>query len=167
MSPYVLILEMKKLLKNLDANLDKAAAHATTKKFDTKVLLQSRLAPDMLPLMFQIQTACDTAKFAVARTSGKDAPSFPDNEQTLDEAKQRIAKTIAYLDGFKQADFDGIDGRTVALPRWEGKSMTALDYFVEHALPNFMFHVTTAYGILRHNGVELGKRDFLGQLTMK
>jgi uncharacterized protein len=167
MSPYVLIAEMKKLLKNLDTNLDKAATHATAKKFDTKVLLQSRLAPDMLPLMFQIQTACDTAKFAAARTTGKDAPSMPDTEQTLDEAKQRIAKTIAYLDGFKQADFEGIESRTVSLPRWEGKSMTALDYFIEHALPNFMFHVTTSYAILRHNGVELGKRDFLGQLTMK
>jgi len=167
MSPYVLIAEMKKLLKNLDANLDKAATHATAKKFDTKVLLQSRLAPEMLPLMFQIQTACDTAKYAAARTTGKDAPSMPDNEQTLDDAKQRIAKTIAYLDGFKQADFEGIESRTVSLPRWEGKSMTASDYFVEHALPNFMFHVATAYGILRHNGVELGKRDFLGQLNME
>jgi hypothetical protein len=167
MSPYLLILEMKKLLKNLDANLDKAAAHAAAKKFDPKVLLQSRLAPDMLPLMFQIQTACDTAKFAAARTTGKDSPSHPDTEQSLDDAKQRIAKVIAFLDGFKQADFEGIESRTVSLPRWEGKSMTALDYFIEHALPNFMFHVTTAYAILRHNGVELGKRDFLGQLTMK
>jgi len=167
MSPYVLVLEMKKLLKNLDACLDKAVAHAAAKKFDAGLLLQMRLAPDMFPLVRQIQTACDTAKFAAARTTAKEPPSHPDTEQTVDEAKQRIAKVVAYLDGYKQADFDGIESRTVTLPRWEGKSMTAIDYLIEHALPNFMFHVTTAYAILRHNGVDVGKRDFLGQLTMR
>ena len=167
MSPFVIVLEMKKLLKNLDACLDKAVAHAAAKKYDPNVLLQSRLAPDMLPLMFQIQTACDTAKYAVSRTTGKDAPSHPDTEKTMEEAKQRIAKTIAYLDGYAKVDFDDIESRTVALPRWEGKSMTAIDYLIEHATPNFMFHVATAYGLLRHSGVDIGKRDFLGPMSWR
>jgi hypothetical protein len=167
MAIYKLVLEMKKLLGNLDKCLDKAVAHAGARKFDPNVLVGARLAPDMLPLSFQIQSACDQAKYASSRAAGKQPPSHPDTEQTIDDLKKRIATVIAYVDTFTPADFDGIDGRTVSLPRWEGKSMTALDYVIEHALPNFMFHVTTAYDILRHNGVEIGKRDFLGQLTMR
>ena len=164
---HTFVLEMQKLLRSLDANLDKAAAYAAAKKFDPSVLLHSRLAPDQWPLIRQIQAACDSAKLGAARCAGQDAPAHADTEQTIDEAKKRIATVVAYLDGFKASDFDGVDKRTVTTPRWEGKSMTAPDYFVEHALPNFFFHLTTAYAILRHNGVDVGKRDYLGQLTMR
>ena len=167
MSTYLLVREMHKLLRSLDHCLEKATAHAAAKKYDPSVLLQSRLAPDMFPLLGQIQATCDQAKFAASRTAGKDTPSHPDTEQTIDDARKRIATVVAYLDTFSQADFDGIEKRTVTTPRWEGKSMTAVNYFVEHAVPNFFFHLTTAYAILRHNGVDVGKRDFLGTLTYR
>jgi hypothetical protein len=164
---HALITEQKKLLRNLDGWLEKAAAHASAKKYDVNHLFQFRLSPDMLPLMFQIQAACDQAKYGAARTTGKEPPSHPDTEKTLEEARARISKIIAYLDTFKQSDFDGVEKRTVSLPRWEGKSMNAVEYFVEHQSPNFWFHVTMAYAILRHTGVELGKRDYLGPLPLK
>lgn len=167
MSIYLMVLETKKLLRNLDSWLDKAVAHATAKGFDPAVLLQSRLAPDMFPLIRQIQAACDQAKYGAARAAGKEPPSHPDTEQSIDDARKRIAKVVSYLDEFKEADFGGIDGRVIKLPRWEGKSMTATDYFLEHATPNFFFHLTTAYVILRHNGVEVGKRDYLGALHLR
>ena len=167
MNPHVLVLEMKKLLGSLDHCLERAAAHAAAKKFDPGVLLQTRLAPDMFPLMRQIQAACDQAKYAAARTAGVEAPAHADVEQTLDEARARIAAVVSYLGGFSAADFEGADGRTVSLPRWEGRWMTALDYLVEHALPNFFFHLTTAYAILRHSGVDIGKRDYLGTLSFR
>ncbi len=167
MSLHVFVLEMKKLLGNLDACLDKASAHATAKKYDANVLMQSRLAPDMFPLVRQIQAVCDQAKFAAARTAGKEPPAHADTETTIAEAKQRIATVIAYLGTFKKEDFAGLDDRKISLPRWEGKSMTAVDYFVEHAQPNFYFHLTSAYAILRHNGVDVGKRDYLGTLSLR
>lgn len=167
MSIHPFILEMKKLLRNLDACLDKAVAFAGAKKFDPNVLIQARLAPDMFPFVRQVQAACDAAKFAAARLAGREAPSHPDTEQTIDELKKRIATVVAYLDGFSAKDFEGIEDRTVTTPRWEGKSMTALNYFIEHAQPNFYFHYTTAYAILRHNGVDVGKRDYLGQMTWR
>jgi hypothetical protein len=162
MSLHKTILEMKKVLGSLSHCLDLAATHAAAKKYDANVLLQSRLAPDMFPLVRQVQIACDQAKYAAARLAGKEAPSTPDTETTIDEAKARIATTIAFLDRFTAADFAGADDRTVALPRWEGKSMMAVDYFLENALPNFFFHASMTYALLRHNGIELGKRDFLG-----
>jgi hypothetical protein len=167
MSIHKLVLEMKKMLGNLDRCFEKAVAHADAKKFDVNVLVQARLAPDMLPLSFQVQAACDLAKFAASRSAGKQPPSHPDTEQTMDDLRKRIATVSSYFDTFGAADFEGVDTRTVSLPRWEGKSMTATDYVIEHAMPNFFFHVTTAYDILRHNGVDLGKRDFIGHLSMK
>lgn len=167
MSTYAMVLEMKKLLGNMDGWLQKAAAFATTKKFDANVLLASRLAPDMFPLVRQIQVACDSAKYAASRTAGKEPPSHPDTEQTIEDVRKRIATTIAYLDTFKESDFAATASRTVSLPRWEGKSMTATDYFVEHAMPNFFFHLTAAYAILRHNGVDVGKSDYLGALNLR
>ncbi|HTJ42169.1 MAG TPA: DUF1993 domain-containing protein [Kofleriaceae bacterium] len=167
MSIQLLVAEMKKLLGSLDACLDKAVAHAQAKKFDADTLLQARLAPDMLPLVRQIQFACDQAKYAAARGAGKDVPSHPDEEKTIAECKARIAKVVTYLETFTGADFADIETRTVSLPRWEGKSMRAIDYVIEHAMPNFFFHVTTAYALLRHNGVDIGKRDFLGKLSMQ
>lgn len=167
MSIYLTVVETKKLLSNLDGWLTKAVAHATAKGFDPGVLLQSRLAPDMFPLMRQIQAACDQAKYAAARAAGKEPPSHPDTEQSVDDARKRIAAVVSYLDTFNEANFNGAAERTIRLPRWEGKSMTATDYFVEHAIPNFFFHLTTAYAILRHNGVDLGKRDYLGALNLR
>jgi uncharacterized protein len=167
MSIHAIVLEMKKLLRSLDSCLEKSVAYAATRKFDPSVLLQSRIAPDMFPLMRQIQATCDQAKYAAGRTANKEIPSHADTEQTMDEARQRIATVITYLDGFGPSDFQGADERTISLPRWEGKSMTAAAYFVEHAMPNFFFHLTTSYAILRHNGVDVGKRDYLGPLPYR
>ena len=164
---YDIVLEIKKVLGQMPGWLDKAVAHATAKKFDVNTLLQARLAPDQFPLLRQIQATCDQAKYAVSRTTGKETPSHPDTEQTVDELKARIATVIAYLDTYKKEDFADLASRTVTTPRWEGKSMTASDYLVQHALPNFFFHSTTAYAILRHNGVDVGKKDFLGQLSFR
>ena len=169
MSLYPFVLEMKKLLHQVETWLDKAGAHAAGKKYDPNVLLQSRLAPDMFPLIRQIQAVCDQAKYAAARVSGKEPPAHPDTEQTIEEARKRIASVTAYLDGFTAADFAdaAVSARTISLPRWEGKSMTATDYFVEHVQPNFYFDLAMTYALLRSNGVDIGKRDFLGALTMK
>ena len=164
---HSLILETKKLLQNIDGWLDKANAHATAKGYDANVLLQARLAPDMFPLVRQIQSACDSAKFAATHAAGKAPPSHPDNEQSLDEVRKRIRTMVTFLDGFKSSDFEGAESRKVSMPRWEGKSMPATDYVVEHAMPNFFFHYTTAYAILRHNGVDIGKRDYLGQVSYR
>jgi uncharacterized protein len=167
LTPHVFVLEMKKLLGGCSGWLDKAVAHATAKKFDANTLLHARIAPDMFPLARQIQSACDQAKFTAARLAGRDAPSHPDTEQTIDELKKRIATVQAYLDTFKAEDFAGAETRTFGHPRWEGKSMAVLDYLVEHSQPNFYFHLTMTYAILRHNGVEIGKRDFLGAMTYR
>ena len=111
-----------------------------------------------------MQVACDTAKLAAARLTGKDAPTHPDTETTIDELRARVRSVIAYLDGFSARDFEGAATRQVSQPRWEGKVMTGADYFVEHAVPNFYFHLTTAYALLRHVGVEIGKQDYLGSV---
>jgi len=167
MSLHLIVLEMKKLLHQANGWLDKAEAHAAAKKFDANTLLTARLAPDMFPLVNQFQSACDQAKFAAARGAGKQAPSHPDTEKTIEEVRARIASVIGFLDTFTAADFDGADKRTISLPRWEGKSMTIPDYVIEHAQANFYFHLTMAYAVLRHNGVDVGKRDFLGALSLK
>jgi hypothetical protein len=167
MSLHLFVLEMQKMLRNLDGCLDRAAAHLAASKLDERALLASQLAPDMFPLVRQVQIACDTAKFAAARTAGKEPPSHPDSEQTIAELRRRIADVAGYLDGFSAADFAGAEEQRIALPRWEGKSMSAREYFVEHALPNFFFHVTTAYGLLRKAGVPLGKRDYLGPMPLR
>jgi uncharacterized protein len=167
MSIYPFIVEFKKLLTNVEGWLDKAVAHAAARRFDPAVLLQSRLAPDMFPLLRQIQAICDQMKFAAARTAGQTPPSHPDTEQTFDDVRARIATVRAYLETFTASDFDGAESRTVTTPRWEGKSMTAQEYFVEHATPNVFFHLAMTYAILRHNGVDVGKRDFLGPLPLQ
>jgi uncharacterized protein len=159
--------QFKKHLGQLDKWLESAAAFAQTKAFDPNVFLGLRFAPDQFAFARQVQTACDTAKIAAARLTGKDAPSHPDTEQTLDELRARVRAVIAYLDGFSEKDFEGAATRSVTQPRWEGKTMTGADYFLEHALPNFFFHLTHAYAILRNNGVSLGKRDYLGTLSLR
>ncbi len=159
--------QMKKMLAQLDKWLVSAAAYAQTRSFDPNVFLTLRLAPDQFAFARQVQSACDTAKLAAARLSGKEAPKHPDTEQTIDELRARVASVIAYLDGFSSKDFDGVEDRVVTQPRWEGKVMRGSDYFLEHAVPNFFFHLTHAYAILRHGGVNVGKRDYLGTLSLR
>lgn len=158
--------QFKKQLGQLDKWLEMASAHAAAKKFDPNLFLGFRLAPDQFSFVKQVQTACDTVKLGASRLTGKEAPKHDDAESTIDELRARVRSTIAYLDGFGEADFASSAAASVTQPRWEGKTMTGADYFVEHAVPNFYFHLTTAYAILRHNGVGVGKRDFLGALTM-
>jgi uncharacterized protein len=154
-----------RMLRNLDAFLDKAAAYATARKIEPQVLVDSRLFPDMYPLTPQVQIAGDHAKGAVARLTGNEAPKYEDNEKTLEDLKARIAKTVAYVETFKPEQFEGADTRTITLKvRGEDRSFDGATYLSRIALPNFFFHVTTAYNILRHNGVEIGKRDFIGPL---
>lgn len=159
--------QMKKTLAQLDKWLETAGAHATAKSFDSNVFLGLRLAPDQFAFARQVQTTCDTAKLAASRLTGKEAPKHPDNEQTLEDLRARVQSVIAYLDGFAAADFEGAATRQVTQPRWETKFMLGDDYFREHAIPNFYFHSAHAYAILRHNGVNLGKKDFLGTLSMR
>lgn len=159
--------QMKKQLGQLDKWLDAAVAHAKTKSFDPNLFVGFRLAPDQFAFVRQVQVACDTAKLAASRLTGKDAPAHADTEQTIDELKVRVAAVIGYLDGLTAKDFEGAATRTISMPRWEGKVMTGADYFLEHAQPNFFFHMSHAYAILRHNGVPLGKRDYLGAISLR
>jgi hypothetical protein len=164
---YEIFSQMKKQLGQIDKWLDAATAFAKTKSFDANVITTFRLAPDQFPFARQLQITCDTAKMGAARISGKEAPVQADTEQTIDELRARVKSVIAYLDGFSAKDFEGAATRTVTQPRWEGKVMTAPDYFVEHVVPNFYFHLTHVYAILRHNGVDVGKRDYLGTLSLR
>ncbi len=159
--------QYSKILSSLQVCLEKAGKYAESKKFDVDVLLNSRLAPDQFNLIRQVQIACDTAKFGAARICGKEAPSYPDNEKTLSELLARIKITQDYLATFKPEDFNGAEERHVSQPRWEGKYLTGLEFVIQHATPNIYFHVTTAYAILRHNGVDLGKKDYLGNIPLK
>ena len=153
----------KTMLDNLNHFLDKAQAHAEARKFDPAALLQFRLAPDMLPFTRQIQLACDHAKNGVARMSGVEAPKFEDDESTFAELKARIRKTLDYLATVPADRLDGTEDKDITFPvgRETTRTMKAEAYLKHWSLPNFFFHVTTAYVILRHNGVDLGKKDFL------
>jgi len=151
------------MLKSLSAILDKAKAHAEAKKIDELVLTSARLYPDMLALTSQVQIACDSAKGAVARLSGVEIPKHEDTEKTFDELKARIAKTLAFIATVKPAQIDGTEDKEVVLKiRGQDMPFKGSQYLLGYAWPNFYFHVATTYSILRHNGVELGKRDFLG-----
>jgi hypothetical protein len=153
-----------RLLNNLAAILDKAAAYAEAKKIDPKVLINGRLYPDMFPLARQIQIATDSARGGAARLAGVEVPSHEDNETTFPELLTRIRKNIAYLETLKAEQFEGSEDRTVTWQtRSSTKTMQGMPYLQFHVLPNFYFHIVTAYNILRHNGVELGKMDFLGK----
>jgi hypothetical protein len=154
-----------KTLGNLSAILAKGSAYAEQKKFDPAVLLAMRLAPDMYPLTMQVRIACDFAKGAVARLAGEEPPKWEDSETTIAELQARIARTIEYIGTFAPARFDGAETRTVTLTiRGEPIEYAGLPYLAHVVLPNFFFHATTAYDILRHAGVELGKRDFIGKV---
>lgn len=158
---------MTKTLRNLDQWIEKAEQSATDRSFDTDVLAEARLAPDQYPFSRQVQATCDQAKFAAAYLSGKPAPSHPDTEKTFAELRQRIAKCLEFVDSVKASDLEGSDDRKVA-PTWLGGAwLRGDDYVVHVAIPNFFFHATTAYAILRHNGVALGKMDFVGSLPVQ
>jgi uncharacterized protein len=152
------------ILDALSGVLDKGKAHAEARKIDQTVLLGLRLAPDMLPLNRQVHLATDFAKNIAARLAGVEAPKYDDTEATFDELKARIAKTKAYIESFEPAKFDGSEMREITLTmRGEQVKMTGQRYYLHFALPNFFFHATTAYDILRNAGVEVGKRDFMGK----
>ena len=152
------------MLGNLAAIMGKGVASATTRKFEPDVLAGDRLAPDMLPFTRQIQLACDFAKNSTARLAGQEPPKFEDNETTFPELRARIEKTLAYLKTVPASAVDGQEDRDITIPiRDQTLEMKGLAFLQRWALPNFYFHVVTAYNILRHNGVDIGKRDFLGR----
>jgi uncharacterized protein len=154
-----------RMLGNLLNWLDKAEAHAAARKFEPSVLLSVRLAPDMLPFTRQIQIACDAAKFGVARLAGVEAPKFEDNESSFDELRERVRKTIDYVKSLPVDQIDGTEDKDVTVPRRDGPMIIKGEPYLKHfVMPNFYFHVTTTYALLRHNGVDLGKGDFLGSL---
>jgi len=150
-------------LTNLSNILDKAQAHVDAKKLDPAALTTYRLFPDMLPLSKQVQIACDTAKGAVARLAGVEIPVHEDNEKTLAELQARIAKTLAFIQSVTAQQIDGSEDKDIVIKRGDKEThYKGLQFLLGHAIPNIYFHVTTAYNILRHNGIEIGKRDYLG-----
>ncbi|KXI28286.1 DUF1993 domain-containing protein [Paraglaciecola hydrolytica] len=161
------VVQFTKMLKNLSAILEKAEAFAALKKVETSVLLNSRLSVDQFNLIRQVQISTDIAKLAVARLTGKDAPKHEDNETTLAELEARIQSVIEYLATFSEADFADTATRSVSQPRWEGKYLTGHEFAMQWAVPNVYFHVTTAYAILRHLGMDVGKKDYLGEMPYK
>ena len=162
---YLLVRQFAMTLKNLDAVMAKAERYAEMRKFDVNNFCTQRLFPDMLPFTAQVRIACDQAKNAAANLAGKPAQVFEDNEVTFADLRGRVAKCIAYLDTFTEADFANTKCDTVIkMPRPPGKGLRANDYVLSRQLPNFFFHVTTAYDLLRHGGVDVGKNDYLGAL---
>ena len=155
---------MSRVLLNLDAIVSKAEQYAEEKKINPAVLIQARLYPDMLPFVAQVRIATDMAKGAAARLSGTDMPSWPDDEATFEEIHGRIRKALNYLVGFKPEQFEGSETKNIEL-KLPNRSIQFVgkDYVLGFVIPNFYFHVTTAYNILRHNGLAIGKRDFLGE----
>jgi hypothetical protein len=165
----IVITQCTKMLTNLLAILGEAEKFAFEKKFDTDVLLQSRLSPDQFSLMQQIRTACDTAKLGAARLADreKDAPVHGDTEQTLGEIQARIESVVAYLRSFSPDVFALAAERRITQPRWNGKTLSGQEFLIQHVIPNFYFHVSTAYAILRHNGVGIGKKNYLGDMPYR
>ena len=152
-----------RILGNLVTWLDKAQEHAEAKKFDSVVYLSARLAPDMLPFKNQVQIASDTAKFAVSRLAGVDAPKFDDSDATIAQLRERVLATIEFIKSVPAAKIDGSEDKEITMPRRDGTITMKGEAYLKHfALPNFLFHATTAYALLRHNGVAIGKMDFLG-----
>lgn len=159
--------QFSKMLQNLSRILDKANAEAESKKVEFDVFLRSRLVPDQFNLIRQVQLACDTAKLCASRLTGKPAPTHEDTEKTLPELKARIDAVLAYLATYSEADYKESAVIKVSQPRWEGKYLTGEEFAVQHAIPNIFFHITTAYSILRHNGIGIGKKDYLGEMPFK
>jgi len=156
---------LARMLANLKSILDKAAAHAQAKKIDESVLLNARLYPDMFPLVRQVQIACDFARATPARLAGKEPLALEETEKSFSDLVARIDRSMEYLRSLSPGDIDGSEAREIVRPvRGEPKKFTGLNYLEQFALPNFFFHATTAYAILRHCGVEIGKGDFIGAL---
>lgn len=157
--------QMSKMLRNLDAWIDEAVAYAEEREFDPEHLTTARLSPDMFTLTQQVQSACDTAKFAAYRLGGKEAPRQADEEKTIAELKARIASTIEMIEAVARADFEGAADRVLELP-FLPKKIAGASYFDGFAQPNFYFHLSMAYAILRHNGVKLGKLKYIGSVDL-
>ena len=154
---------IENMLKSLLHILDKAEKHAVDKKWNEAALPQFRLYPDMLPMAKQVQIASDTAKGVLARLAGVEAPVYEDNEQSLAELKERVNKTIAYVQGFTPAQIDGTEDKAIVTKRGDKEThYKGMQFLLGHAMPNLYFHITTTFAILRHNGIEIGKRDYLG-----
>jgi hypothetical protein len=162
---YQVVSQCTQTLKNLETCLDKAEEYATAKKFDVGVLMTSRLAPDMKDFIYQVQSACDYVKGAAAWLSGQTPPKHEDNEQTIGELRARIRKTVAFAESVPQEQYAGANERKVRLSWAPGKVLGGRDYLLQVTVPNVYFHITTAYAILRHNGVDVGKMDYLGPIN--
>lgn len=163
----IIIQEPVQMLRNIKNWLEKAKLYAKEKSFDVNVLAQARLAPDQFALVRQIQSACDGVKGPAARLAGKEPPSHPDTETTIEELEARIDTCIAYLATLAPSDFDGFAERKIAMGWMQGKHVLGANFLVQFMIPNFHFHVAHTYAILRHNGVPLGKMDFIGALDMR
>lgn len=160
---YQAISQLIRSLKTLEVWLDKAERHAIAKEFDVSILMIARLAPDMKPFIYQVQSACDYLKAGAAWLSGQVPPQHEDNERTIDEVRARIQKTIDFAESVKESQYTGASGRKVRMS-WAppGKGLGGEDYLLQMTTPNVYFHLSMAYAILRHNGVDVGKMDFLG-----
>jgi hypothetical protein len=164
---YLAIRQFARSLKNLDTILGKAVSYADARKFDVNNFVTARLFPDMLPLASQVRIATDMAKAAAANLGGKEAPKFEDNEKTLEELRSRVRRCISFLETFTAADFEKVNAKTIVkIPFPQGKALYAEEYLFGRQIPHFFFHVTTAYNLLRHGGVEVGKGDYLGSLEL-
>ena len=163
---YQVIAQCTQNLRNLETCLDKAEQHAAAKAFDVRVLMTSRLAPDQHPFKYQIQSACDYVKAAAAWLSGQVPPPHEDDEQTFDELRERIRKSVAFVESVKAEQYAGAAERTVRLSWAPGKVIGGVDYLLQMTIPNTFFHITMAYAILRHNGVDVGKMDYLGAINL-
>ena len=162
---YQVVSQCVRTLKTVETWLDKAEAHAIAKRFDISVLLTSRLAPDMQGFIYQVQSACDYVKGAAASLSGQTPPAHDDTEETVGEVRMRIRKTVAFAESVTAAQYDGASDRTIKINWANGKSVRGDDYLLQITIPNVFFHITTAYAILRHNGVDIGKGDLLGTIN--
>jgi hypothetical protein len=163
---YKVVSQCTQSLKNLEGWLGKAQQHAAAKNFDVGVLMNSRLAPDMKNFVYQVQSACDYVKAAAAWLSGQTPPKHEDSEQTIDDLRARIRKTVAFAESVKETQYAGASERKVSLSWTPGKVMGGEDYLLQMTFPNTFFHVAMAYAILRHNGVDVGKMDFLGPINL-
>ena len=162
---YAAVAQCTQALRNLETWLDQAEQHAVAKKFDVGVLMRDRLAPDMQPFIYQVQSACDYVKAAAAWLSGQTPPKHEDNEQTIEEVRARIRKTVAFAESVKAAQFADAAARRVRLSWAPGNVLGGKDYLLQMSIPNIYFHLAIAYAILRHNGVDIGKMDFLGPIN--
>lgn len=161
------VVQFCRMLNNLSGILDKSVHYAESKKFEVSILLESRLAPDQFHFIRQVQIACDTAKLAASRLTAKEAPKNEDTEKTIPELKARIQATIQFLESFEESDYREASTILITQPRWEGQYLTGEEYVLHHVIPNFYFHMTTAYAIFRNNGVDVGKKDYLGKMPFK